>query len=106
MIRRNTAQRDRDRATIRRSQPPCWLCGQEIDYSLPYLDRMEFVVDHVVPLTADGTDDITNKRAAHRSCNRAKGARLDGGPVLRRSGSLARPLAQAPLDPSPPPFST
>lgn len=88
--RRNTAQRDRDRATIRRAGGPCALCGEPIDYSAPYLDPGEFVVDHIVPIEHDGPDVLSNKQAAHRSCNRAKGYRLDGGPVLRRSGSLHR----------------
>jgi 5-methylcytosine-specific restriction endonuclease McrA len=41
-----------------------------------------------VPLIAGGADDLTNKQAAHRGCNRAKGARQDGGPILRRSATL------------------
>lgn len=89
---RNTSQRDRDRATIRRAHPACGICGEPIDYTLPHLDPLAFVVDHVVPIAAGGTDMLGNKQAAHRACNRAKGARLDGGPVIRRSGSLRRPL--------------
>ncbi|MEU7609539.1 HNH endonuclease signature motif containing protein [Micromonospora sp. NPDC049204] len=52
---------------------------------------MRYEVDHVIPRNRGGTDDLSNKRASHRTCNRAKSDRLDGGPVLRRSGSLARP---------------
>ncbi len=87
MIERNTTRRNRDRARIKRASPACHICGQPIDYSLPYLDPGEFVVDHVIPLAKGGADDISNKAAAHRSCNRSKGAR-DHAPIVRRSGSL------------------
>jgi 5-methylcytosine-specific restriction endonuclease McrA len=99
---RRTWQRDRDRATIRRAGGPCGICGQPIDYTLPYLDPGEFVVDHIVPLNAGGPDTLANKQPAHRACNRAKGARTDGGPVLRRSGSLNHPNPRG-RDPRPHP---
>lgn len=87
MIRRSTRQRDRDRAAIRRTGAACHICGEPIDYSLPYLHPREFVVDHVVPLARGGRDDLSNKKAAHRECNRSKHAR-DFAPIVRRSGSL------------------
>ena len=69
---RNTATRDRHRAAIRRERPPCGICGEAIDYALPYLDPMSYVVDHIVPVARGGADELDNKQAAHRSCNRAK----------------------------------
>lgn len=69
---RDTTTRDRDRAAIRRTKPPCAICGNEIDYTLHYLDPMAYVVDHIVPLAKGGLDEIANKQAAHRSCNRTK----------------------------------
>ena len=69
---RSTTQRDRDRNAIRRTKPPCGICEQPIDYTLPYLDPGEYVVDHVIPLNKGGTDTLDNKQAAHRSCNRLK----------------------------------
>ena len=83
---RNTAQRDRDRRAImrghpdcgspyhdcRQKHPDCGICGQPIDYTLPYLDPWEYVVDHVVPVIAGGPDALPNKQAAHRCCNRDK----------------------------------
>lgn len=89
---RNTSIRDRHRAIIRRGQPPCWICGEPIDYNLPHLDPGAFVVDHVIPLDKGGPDTLDNKRAAHRGCNRAK-SNKPHAPILRRSGSLARPGA-------------
>ncbi len=88
---RSTAQRDRDRQTIARTKPACYLCGEPIDYSLKFPDPWCFTVDHVIPLEAGGVDDLSNKAAAHWTHNRAKGYRTDGGPVIRRSGSLSRP---------------
>ena len=91
MTRRSTTVRDRHRKAIAKGKPPCGICGEPIDYTLPYLDPMEFVVDHVISLNRGGTDTLGNKQAAHRRCNRIKSDRVDGGPILRRSGSLARP---------------
>lgn len=82
---RNTSTRDRHRRAIqrghpncgghddcRRKHPDCGICGQPIDYELPYLDPFEFVVDHIIPLAAGGPDELSNKQAAHRCCNRDK----------------------------------
>lgn len=86
-MKRNTATRDKHRARIARDQPACHICGKPIDYTLPHLDPMSFVVDHVKPLAKGGTDTLENKRAAHRECNSKKRARLVA-PIVRRSGSL------------------
>ena len=87
MVDRPSAQRNRDRARIRKGKPACYICGEPIDYDLPYLDPGEFVVDHIVPLAKGGRDDLTNKAACHRACNAAKAAR-DYAPIVRRSGTL------------------
>lgn len=84
---RSTIRRNNDRARIRRGKPACHICGEPIDYTLPYLDPGEFVVDHVIPRAKGGPDTLANKRAAHRKCNSAKAAR-DHAPIVRRSGSL------------------
>lgn len=90
MAKRPSHIRQQHRAVIRRTGAPCHLCGQPIDYNAPYLDPGEFVVDHVIPLAAGGTDSLANKRAAHRACNRQKGSKPTGGPI-RRSATLKRP---------------
>lgn len=91
-IRRNTTVRDRHRASIRNGEPPCWICGEAIDYQLPATDQQSFVVDHKTSLARGGTDTLDNKAAAHRACNRDKGARPHAD-VIRRSGSLTQPGA-------------
>lgn len=80
---RSTTQRDRDRAAIRRTKPPCHICEQPIDYTLHYLDPMAYVVDHIVPLARGGADELANKAAAHRSCNRAKSDKMPGDDAPR-----------------------
>lgn len=86
---RNTTTRDRHRRAIQRGHancgsehhdcrqknPDCALCGKPIDYTLPYLDPWEFVVDHVIPIDIGG-DELSNKQAAHRCCNRDKSDKL------------------------------
>ncbi len=91
MTGRSTAVRNIHRRAIAKGKPNCALCGESIDYGLPHLDPGSFVVDHVVPLAAGGTDTLDNKQPAHRQCNARKAARVDGGPVIKRSGSLVRP---------------
>jgi len=89
--RRSTTIRDRHRRIIARSKPPCHICGEAIDYNADWLHPQSFVVDHITPLALGGKDTLDNKAAAHRACNRAKGDNIDGGPILRRSGTLAKP---------------
>lgn len=67
--KRSTTKRNRHRAYLRRGKPPCALCGQDIDYTLPHLDPGEFVVDHIIPVARGGADDLDNIQPAHRLCN-------------------------------------
>jgi 5-methylcytosine-specific restriction endonuclease McrA len=69
---RNTTTRDQHRRTIARTKPDCALCGQPIDYTLRSPDPMSYEVDHIVPIARGGHDDLHNKQASHRQCNRAK----------------------------------
>lgn len=70
--RGNTTIRDRHRRVIRRGEPPCGICGEDIDYALAYPDLRSFVVDHVIPINRGGDDTLDNKQPAHNTCNRAK----------------------------------
>jgi 5-methylcytosine-specific restriction endonuclease McrA len=73
---RSTTTRDRDRAAIKRTKPPCGICQQPIDYTLKSPDPMSFEVDHVIALANGGADTLDNKQASHRKCNRDKWHRL------------------------------
>lgn len=72
MTARSTTIRDRDRAAIRRTKPPCGICGGEIDYTIKSPDPESFEVDHIVPMARGGADVLANKQASHRRCNRTK----------------------------------
>ena len=84
---RSDMLRKKHRATIARTKPACYLCGEPINYELRYPDPRSFVVDHVIPIAKGGSDELHNKRAAHHECNSKKRARLVA-PFVRRSGSL------------------
>ena len=88
-VGRSTTTRDRHRKAIRYHRPPCGICSEPIDYSLPYMDPGEFVVDHVIPLSRGGLDVIENKQAAHRSCNATKSNKLEGDALPKRIDPLA-----------------
>ena len=87
-MRRSTTIRDRHRAIIRRGEPACHICGGAIDFTLPHTEPRSFVVDHVIPLARGGEDKISNKAAAHRQCNRAKGDKPTARLIVKRSGSV------------------
>lgn len=88
-MRNGTTIRDRHRGIIARGQPPCGICGHPIDYSIKYPHPDSFVVDHIIPLVLGGTNDLSNKQAAHRRCNSEKAGRLTTA-TIKRSGSLRR----------------
>lgn len=82
---RSTTTRDRDRAAIRRTKPPCGICGEDINYELKWPDLMCYVVDHIEPLGPAPSpqriaelDVLSNKQAAHNKCNRDKWDTLPG----------------------------
>lgn len=82
MSTRSTTVRDRDRAVIRRTKPPCGICLEPIDYTLRSPNPMSFEVDHIIAIDNGGADTLDNKQASHRQCNRAKWNKLasDFGP--------------------------
>lgn len=71
-MHRNTTTRDHHRRAIKRTKPPCGICGNPIDYTLPHTHPMSYVVDHIHPYSRGGPDTLENKQAAHRSCNLKK----------------------------------
>ena len=50
----------------------CYLCGDAIDIKLPRGAPKSFEVDHVVPISKGGSNDLPNLEPACFSCNRAK----------------------------------
>jgi 5-methylcytosine-specific restriction endonuclease McrA len=47
----------------------CWLCGKAI------VEGQRWDIDHVMPRSQGGTDDMRNLRPAHARCNRSRGAK-------------------------------
>lgn len=58
----------------------CHLCAQPIDLSLAFPDGASLSIDHIVPRSRGGSDDIANLRPAHLSCNSSRQA----DPMSRR----------------------
>jgi 5-methylcytosine-specific restriction endonuclease McrA len=56
----------------------CYLCQKAIDRMLIWPHPQAATVDHVTPVSAGGSNALTNLRAAHWSCNEAKGDALPG----------------------------
>jgi hypothetical protein len=63
----------------------CWLCSNPIDPLLLHPNRMSGTADHVVPLVDGGTDEDSNLRAAHYSCNCKRGAGNRRARMLERA---------------------
>jgi 5-methylcytosine-specific restriction enzyme A len=74
------------REQILADEERCWLCYQPGDEH----DPLE--VDHVVPKAQGGSDDRSNLRAAHRSCNRRRRGR-------RSAASLSAPSSAGEPEP-------
>lgn len=58
------------RATLlERHGPDCWLCGKPLGLDLPRTHARAATLDHVIPRSQGGTNELTNLRLAHRTCN-------------------------------------
>lgn len=55
---------------IRKHNGCCALCGGRVELSE---GSRQATVDHIIPVSRGGTDDITNLQLAHRDCNQARG---------------------------------
>lgn len=54
----------------------CYLCHDLIDMTLPKTSKFGATIDHVVPLSRGGSDELDNLRLAHWTCNLAKSNKL------------------------------
>lgn len=61
-------------ALLMRDGATCYLDGQPPD------DDDPLEIEHVIPRSAGGTDDMSNLALAHRSCNRTKGTHSVASP--------------------------
>jgi 5-methylcytosine-specific restriction endonuclease McrA len=53
----------------RRDGVKCGLCRKRINLEIDTNARMGVTVDHIIPVSHGGTDDMANLRLAHRICN-------------------------------------
>lgn len=51
----------------------CHLCTRAVDPNLYFQDRDAATLDHLVPVSAGGTDEPSNLALAHRGCNSRRG---------------------------------
>ncbi len=54
----------------------CWLCGGGIDPAAPSGSPASGTLDHVVPRSRGGSNELSNLRLAHRRCNIHRGSHL------------------------------
>ena len=47
----------------------CHICKEPIDPGLPRTSKMGLTVDHIIPLSKGGSDEMDNLRPAHWICN-------------------------------------
>lgn len=60
-----------NRDLLKKTSPHvCGLCGHRIK-------ERDLTVDHIIPLSRGGTNEISNLRLVHSSCNQIKGNFLD-----------------------------
>ena len=62
---------------IERDGNLCRLCDTEIDLSLARNSRWGATIDHIIPLSKGGADELDNLQLAHWICNIKKGNRVD-----------------------------
>ncbi len=53
----------------------CHICRRKIDLRLDGLHPMGLTIDHLLPVSRGGTNDVSNLDVAHRRCNIARGNR-------------------------------
>jgi len=72
--RANGHRRNLLRARVLREETHCWLCGGEVDRTLPPHLSGSPEVDEVIPVSLGGDPlDRSNCRLAHRLCNIRRG---------------------------------
>jgi len=62
---------------IERDGNLCRLCDTEIDLNVPRNSRWGATIDHIVPLSKGGADELENLQLAHWICNIKKGSKVD-----------------------------
>jgi len=79
----------------RRDGSKCWLCGERFNAN------SEVTIDHAIPKSRGGTNELHNLRLAHGDCNRKRGCitRTPPKALQVRLASLRFPLPVLELTP-------
>ncbi|WP_424462881.1 HNH endonuclease [Pseudoclavibacter helvolus] len=64
-------------ALVARDGIACGICGCDVDLTLAYPEPLSKSVDHVIPRSLGGPDELTNYRLSHLRCNVRRKARMD-----------------------------
>lgn len=60
-------------ALFARDSWTCQICSEPVDYAADYLSDWYPTIDHIVPRSKGGGDEVDNLRTAHRWCNSVRG---------------------------------
>ena len=70
----SSTARDKLKKIVFDGEPPCYLCGKDIDYSLPKGFKGSPEMDDIIPVSRGGNPlDPENLRAVHKLCNQKRG---------------------------------
>ena len=61
---------------LARDNHACGICSQHIDPNLKYPNPMSATVDHILPRSLGGTNDVDNLQPSHALCNSTKQDRI------------------------------
>lgn len=70
--RRDTNLQRHIPALVGRDGTSCYLCGETVDIALAWPHKLSKSVDHVVPWSLGGSDDLSNLSMTHLFCNLQK----------------------------------
>ena len=73
MSRRRDGLSNRIRRIVIRDGPVCQLCGELVNLRAPPWDVLRPSVDHIIPKSKGGSDDLANLQLAHADCNSRRG---------------------------------
>ena len=79
---------------IERDGLACRGCGQPVDMSTPWPDRLSKSIDHIVPISRGGEHTLANAALMHLGCNSSKGARITSATFEHTHGETPRGVTQ------------
>lgn len=61
---------------VQRDGYDCAICGESIDIALPRTSKQGATIDHRIPLSKGGSDELDNLQLAHWICNNRKADKI------------------------------